>query len=270
MSGKSSIEWTNATWNPLVGCTQVSAGCDHCYALTLHEKRHKAWLGGTFPTAPAQYHKPFSKVQLIPARLEDPLRWRQPRMIFVNSVSDLFHADVPDEYILNVFSVMEAARSRGHVFQVLTKRPQRMMRWVTKHRDWVDYAAGEGEYLRRYGHVWLGTSVENQEAAFRLDFLARTPAAVRFVSAEPLLGPIDLHRWMPGLDWIITGGESGPGYRPCDPQWVHALRDQAKFAGAKFFFKQWGGITPKARGRNLDGRTWDEMPLPAPGGAEGA
>lgn len=293
MGDKSGIQWTDATWNPSTGCTRVSAGCDHCYAFQLHDQRHEAWKAGRFPSAPAQYHKPFSEVQLIPERLTLPLRWTKQRRIFVDSMSDLFHADVREDFIADVFAVMAAVPR--HTFQVLTKRPRRMQAMLN---DSVFVARVNAKakkiHLPRkmpgYEHptwpgwplpnVWLGTSVENQEAAYRIDWLVRTPAAVRFLSCEPLIGPLDLDNWLwqdntgfsgadtpyeptGDLHWVIVGGESGPGYRPVALSWVRDILDQCQPIGIPFFFKQVGGRTAKAGGRELDGRTWDEMPAVA-------
>lgn len=290
MGDHSGIQWTDATWNPTTGCTRVSAGCDNCYAFQLHDQRHLAHTEGRFPNAPAQYHKPFSEVQLIPERLALPLRWTKPRRIFVDSMADLFHAKVPDTYIASVFAVMAAAQR--HTFQVLTKRPQRMQKLLGGPEfEYLLYAAAENlagdlgwcdlnlpnPWRWPLPNVWLGTSVENQEAAYRIDWLVKTPAAVRFLSCEPLLGSINLEPWLweeagpewagknpsPNLGWVIVGGESGPGYRPVDLDWVRDLRDQCQAASTPFFFKQVGGRTAKAGGRELDGREWNEMPLVA-------
>jgi len=256
MSDRTAIEWTDSTWNPVTGCTQVSPGCDHCYALRFAER---------FRGVPGHPFEHGFDLRLRPERLTQPLRWRKPRRVFVNSMSDLFHADVPDEFIAQVFAVMAA--SPRHTFQVLTKRPQRMRRWLShpaaQARVW--------EAARQLGlavdgaswplpNVWLGTSIENNNYAWRADFLRRTPAAVRFISAEPLLGPLD-RLDLTGIHWLITGGESGPGHRPCDPAWVRDLRDRCVAAGVAFFFKQWGGTRPTSGGRLLDGRTWDEYPV---------
>jgi protein gp37 len=307
MPGKTQIEWCTDTWNPVTGCSKVSPGCEYCYAERIALRFGRSTKPWTKPNAA-------ENVQLHPERLKIPLTWQRPRRIFVNSVSDLFHELVPDEFVANVFSVMEAAAH--HQYLILTKRPERMLAWVTKHRDWVEYAAGEGEYLRRYGHVWLGTSVEDQRRAEeRLPYLVETPAAVRFVSAEPLLGELDLTSWFPrydhrptyeyfraafpdagdqpikiaeGIDWVIVGGESGgpkerrlvesgPPFQLLTPlqrsitdrryqpkpdafEWVTSLRDQCVAVGVPFFFKQWGGTTPKSGGRSIDFRTWDELP----------
>jgi protein gp37 len=234
MSDRSAIEWTDATWNPVTGCTKVSPGCDHCYALTFAER---------FRGVPDHPYGQGFDLKLWPARLEAPLRWRRPRRIFVNSMSDLFHRDIPDEYIYRVFDVM--ARADWHIFQVLTKRSARLARMSTA-LPWAP-------------HVWAGVSVETARYTWRVDQLRSVPAQVRFISAEPLLGP--LHELnLDGIHWVITGGESGPGFRTCNPTWVRDLRDKCDAKGIAFFHKQWGGRTPKTGGRLLDGRTWDQMP----------
>jgi protein gp37 len=250
MPGDSRIEWTDATWNPVTGCTKVSPGCAHCYAETFAER----WRG--IPGHP--YEQGFD-LRLWPSRLEIPVNWKRPRRIFVNSMSDLFHEDVPDEYIAEVFDSMR--RAPQHIFQVLTKRPERM-------RDLLRSAFAD--IAHEYPHVWLGTSIENRRFVGRADVLRETPAAVRFISAEPLLGPLVMlgDSWvgpdldLDGIDWLIVGGESGPGHRPIRPEWVRDLRNYAACSGTAFFFKQWGGARPKANGRELDGRTWDEFPEP--------
>ena len=254
----SSIEWTDATWNPTTGCDQVSPGCDHCYALTL-SKRLKAMGNPRYQKdGNIKTSGPGFALSLHWDKLDEPLKWRNPRRVFVNSMSDLFHDDVPEEFILRVFSVME--QTPQHQFQVLTKRPRRMK------------ALLEGWRLRGWEpspHVWLGTSVEDQKRAdLRIPLLLDTPASVRFVSCEPLLGPIDLLDHLlqarASLHWVIVGGESGPGFRGFDMNWGRQLRDQCRAASVAFFFKQVGGRTPKAGGRMLDGRTWDEMPRRLP------
>lgn len=234
MSLNSKIEWTDATWNPVTGCTQVSAGCDNCYAMTFAER---------FRGVPNHPYEQGFDLRLWPERLELPLRWRKPRRIFVNSMSDLFHADVPDEFIRKVFDTM--VRADWHIYQVLTKRPQRLARMAAS-LPWPD-------------HIWVGVSVESNEVAWRADFLRRVPAAVRFISAEPLIGPIDQLK-LDGIHWLITGGESGVGHRPCNPDWVRQARDHCISKNVAYFHKQWGGRTSKMGGRVLDGRTWDEMP----------
>lgn len=246
MGAHSTISWTDATWNPVVGCTRVSPGCDHCYAFALHDKRHASWRQGRWPTAPAQYHRPFSQVQLLPDRLSQPVKWRAPRRIFVNALSDLFHGDVPDDFIGQVFHVM--AMTSRHTYQILTKRPERM-------RDWT--RAYQPDPLP---NVWLGVSAENQfRAETRIPLLLDTPAAIRFISAEPLLGPIDLRLWLARLDWIIAGGESGPRFRTMDPAWARSLRDQSESTGVAFFYKQGSARFP-SRETTLDGREWHEFP----------
>jgi protein gp37 len=235
MSSSSSIEWTDATWNPVTGCTQVSAGCDHCYALAFAER---------FRGVPGHPYEQGFDLRLWPERLRLPMTWKKPRRIFVNSMSDLFHVGVPDDFIVNVFDTMVHANQ--HIYQVLTKRPQRLAR-LADHLPWPD-------------HIWVGVSVESNEVAWRADFLRRVPAAVRFISAEPLIGPIDRLN-LDGIDWLITGGESGPQHRHCNPDWVREARDHCLAQQVAYFHKQWGGRTSKAGGRELDGRTWDEMPV---------
>ena len=234
MSDKSTIEWTDATWNPVTGCTQVSPGCDHCYALTFAER---------FRGVPGHPYEQGFDLKLWPDRLELPLQWRKPRRIFVNSMSDLFHKDIPDEYIRRVFEVM--VKADWHIFQVLTKRSARLARL--------------GPTLPWKPHIWAGVSIETERYTWRADHLRKVPAHIRFISAEPLLGPLD-NLSLEGIHWLITGGESGYGHRLCDPDWVRSLRDRCTSEGVAFFHKQWGGHTPKAGGRLLDGRTWDEMP----------
>lgn len=235
MADRSTIEWTDATWNPVTGCTQLSPGCDHCYALTFAER---------FRGVPGHPYEQGFDLRLWHARLELPLQWRQPRRIFVNSMSDLFHEAITDAYIRRVFAVMEAAH--WHVFQVLTKRPRRMAA-LAPTLPWPE-------------HIWAGTSVELDRFTWRANqYLSQVPAVIRFVSAEPLLGPLPSLK-LNELGWVIVGGESGPGHRPCDPVWVRDLRDRCQSAGVAFFLKQWGGRTTKAGGRSLDGRMWDEYP----------
>jgi protein gp37 len=252
------IEWTDASWNPTTGCTEVSSGCDHCYARTLAMGKLRDAYSRRLPVvlSNANVNDPFA-VRLWPERLDQPARWREPRRIFVNSMSDLFHVDVPDEFVRQVFEAMLTVDR--HVYQVLTKRPGRMARFVRRNRDLFG--------VRVPAHIWVGTSVENQETAFRVGQLRDVPAAVRFLSCEPLLGPLDLQAdlWGPyvrreEIHWVIVGGESGAGARKMDPEWARSLRDQCLRAGVPFLFKQWGGHTPKAGGRELDGRTWDEFP----------
>ncbi|MEU8038874.1 phage Gp37/Gp68 family protein [Streptosporangium sp. NPDC049078] len=247
MADRSRIEWTEVTWNPTTGCDRVSAGCDNCYALTL-AKRLKAMGAAKYQRdGDPRTSGPGFGVTLHEDTLAAPLRWREPRIVFVNSMSDLFHARVPVGFVRQVFDVMAATPQ--HTYQVLTKRATRLAR-IADQLPWPD-------------NVWMGVSVENREVAARVDALRQVPAAVRFISAEPLLGSlsgIDLA----GIHWLIAGGESGAGARPIDPRWVCELRDQCLRDGVDFFFKQWGGRTPKAGGRLLDGRTWDEMPVRRP------
>ena len=240
MAQTSAIEWTEATWNPVTGCTKVSPGCRFCYAERM-SKRLRAM--GT-----DRYRDGF-KLTLQPDLLDVPLRWRKPRVIFVNSMSDLFHPDVPDEFIRRVFAVM--AEAGRHTFQVLTKRPERV--------------AGLRRELPWPPNVWIGTSVESAAYGWRSGTIGElAEAAVRFLSVEPLLGPVP-NLPLGGIDWVIAGGESGPRARPMEAAWVRDVRDRCAAAGVPFFFKQWGGVNKKRTGRVLDGRTWDEMPAPAAG-----
>jgi protein gp37 len=240
MADSSSIEWTEATWNPVTGCTKVSPGCAHCYAETFAE-RFRGVSGHSYESG--------FDLTLRPERLDLPLRWSRPRRIFVNSMSDLFHEGVPDAFVAAVFSVME--RAGRHTFQVLTKRPER--------------AAALAYALPWPPNVWMGTSIENRRFLSRADALRRISAAVHFLSCEPLLGPLELD--LGGIDWVIVGGESGPRARPMRPAWARSIRDQCHRQDVAFFFKQWGAHDAggrrvgKARaGRLLDGRTWDELP----------
>ena len=238
MSRKSTIEWTNSTWNPVTGCTKVSAGCDHCYAERLSE-RFRGVKGHPFESG--------FDLTLRPERLEQPLRWRRPQLIFVNSMSDLFHKDIPTEYIARVFDTME--RADWHTYQVLTKRSSTMRDFVHQH-----YSGQQAP-----PHIWLGVSIENAAAMTRLRHLKQTNASVRFVSFEPLIGPLGAVN-LEGIHWVIAGGESGPGARPMQREWPRSLRDQCQAQRVAFFFKQWGGRTPKAGGNALDGRQWLEYP----------
>ncbi|MDE2970614.1 MAG: phage Gp37/Gp68 family protein [Chloroflexota bacterium] len=245
----SNIEWTDETWNPVTGCTRVSPGCDHCYMYALYPRLNAMGVSG-YDTEP-------STVRLLPERLNAPLRWGAPRHVFVNSMSDLFHHDVPFEFVTAAFEVMqEAAESRGHVFQVLTKRPGRAVAW------WEDNKSVFNDEWP--ANVWIGTSVENQKYAPRITVLSRLPAPIRFVSAEPLLGQVDLSPWLSNGDvqWLIVGGESGRSARPMDMEWVRSLRDQSQEAGVAFFLKQLGGARNKRGGAAavVDGETWREMP----------
>lgn len=272
MGDKSKIEWTDATWNPVVGCAKVSPGCDNCYAISMSRRieatGNEAYQGITTDDDWT------GLVKCLPERLDQPLRWQRPRRVFVNSMSDLFHPDVPGEFIHDVWATMAAAQQ--HQFQILTKRPQRMAHEVGS-MDWPPLP-----------NVWLGTSIESDRYTFRARHLAETPAAIRFLSLEPLLGPLpslDLD----GIHWVIVGGESGPGARPMHPNWVMDIRDQCLDEGVAFFFKQWGAWSPtyggepanaayqtvgdgtgrflkmwcvgkKRAGRQLVGRTWDQYP----------
>lgn len=231
---QSTIEWTESTWNPVTGCDDASPGCENCYARRM-ARRLEAM--GAY-----SYRNGF-QLTLQPQMLDRPLTWRKPQRIFVNSMSDLFHVDVPKDYIRKVFDVMVAAS--WHQFQVLTKRSGRLLR-LSCELPWPK-------------NVWMGVSVENSDYSRRIDHLRNTEAQVKFLSLEPLIGPIpnlDLHN----IDWVIVGGESGPGARPMDPGWVRDIRDQCIHAGVAFFFKQWGGTFKKHAGRRLDQRTWDEYP----------
>jgi protein gp37 len=234
MAQGSGIEWTEATWNPVTGCTKVSPGCKHCYAERMAERLQAM--------GQPNYANGF-ELTLQPHTLELPLRWKKPQTIFVNSMSDLFHPGVPLAYVREVFDVM--ARAHWHRFQVLTKRAERLEEL--------------GPRLSWAPNVWMGVSVETARYQGRIDHLRRTGARVKFLSLEPLLGPLpglDLS----GIDWVIVGGESGPGARPMDPAWATDLRDQCRRANVPFFFKQWGGTNKKRAGRALEGRVWDEMP----------
>jgi protein gp37 len=239
MADGSAIEWTDATWNPVTGCTKISAGCDHCYAERFSER-----FRGT-PGHPFEFG---FDLTLRPGRLEQPLRWREPRMIFVNSMSDLFHKDIPQEFIGRVFDTME--RANWHTFQVLTKRSSLMRDFLRKR-----YGSGRGPV-----HMWFGVSVEDGTKMSRIRHLRDAPAGIRFLSIEPLIGPmgpLDLS----GIAWVIVGGESGPGARSMKGDWVREIRDQCKRAKVAFFFKQWGGLRPKSGGRKLDRREWNKFPV---------
>jgi protein gp37 len=251
MSLNTGIEWTDATWNPTTGCDRVSPGCDHCYALTL-AKRLQAMGNPRYQRdGSSRTSGPGFGLTIHADKLEDPYLWRKPRRVFVNSMSDLFHARVPAGFIYRVFDVM--ADLPQHHFQILTKRPRRMVAVVNA---W--YAQTKRLPLP---NVWLGASVEDQTwADRRVPLLGQVTAAVRFLSCEPLLGPIRLSH-LDALHWVIVGGESGVRARAMEPQWAYEIRDQCVEAGVAFFFKQWGGRTPKAGGRTLEGRTWDEYPL---------
>jgi len=234
MAAKSSIEWTESTWNPLTGCTKVSPGCEHCYAERMALRLQAM--------GQANYANGF-KLTMHEQVLDLPLRWKKPQTIFVNSMSDLFHEEVPVEFILRSFDVMQ--RADWHQFQILTKRASRLLE-LDSLLPWA-------------AHIWMGVSIENSDYAFRIDCLRQTGAKTKFVSFEPLLGPIhDLN--LNGIDWVIVGGESGPKARPMNPSWVVDIRNQCQKAQVPLFFKQWGGTNKKKAGRELEGRTWDEMP----------
>jgi protein gp37 len=234
MATNSNIEWTEMTWNPVTGCTKVSQGCKHCYAERM-AKRLKAMK------AP-RYRRGF-ETTLHHDLIELPLTWRKPRKVFVNSMSDLFHEDVPTEFIQRVFATMEMCSQ--HTFQVLTKRSERLVKLCGK--------------LAWSPNVWIGVSVENSEVLNRIQDLARVPAAVRFLSCEPLIGPLD-NLPLAGIHWVIVGGESGPRARPMKEEWVESIFAQCREANIRFFFKQWGGVRKDMTGRQLHGRTYDEMP----------
>ncbi|WP_433527744.1 DUF5131 family protein (plasmid) [Nocardia pseudovaccinii] len=274
------IEWTETTWNPVTGCDRISAGCDNCYALAM-AKRLKAMGSDKYQRdGDPRTSGPGFAVTMHPDALSIPLRWRAPRLVFVNSMSDLFHARVDEDFVRDVFDVMRDTPQ--HTYQVLTKRPSRARRLAERGLEFPP-------------NLWLGTSVENGATTHRIsDLIATAGVAVRFLSCEPLLGPIDLDRFLfpqacadgcacrwpddgdrfecacggecadwrpaPAIDWVIVGGESGPNARPIHPDWVRDLRDQCTDAGAAFFFKQWGGRTPKAAGRELDGQIWNQFP----------
>lgn len=243
MGDNSAIEWTEATWNPVTGCDRISEGCDNCYALTL-AKRLKAMGVEKYQTdGDPRTSGPGFGVAVHPASLDQPRRWRSPRVVFVNSMSDLFHAKVPVSFIEDVFDVMR--ETPQHTYQVLTKRAIRARR-LADRLNWPD-------------NMWLGVSVETARYFPRIDELRQVPAAVRFLSCEPLLGPLDGID-LAGIGWVIAGGESGPNYRPMQVDWARRIRDACVDERVPFFFKQWGGRTPKHQGRVLDERTWDEMP----------
>jgi protein gp37 len=235
MGINSSIEWTEATWNPITGCDKISPGCKHCYA---ERMAHRLKAMGQ-----PNYVNGFD-LSLHENALDAPLRWKKPQTIFVNSMSDLFHKGVPTEFILRVFDVM--TKATWHNFQILTKRSDRLLELSPK-LNWPP-------------HIWMGVSVENDSYTFRIDHLRNAGAHIKFLSLEPLLGPITSLR-LDGIDWVIVGGESGPGARIMQKSWVIDIRNQCQSAKVPFFFKQWGGVNKKRAGRILDGRTWDEMPV---------
>lgn len=258
MGTRTGIEWTDATWNPTTGCTKVSAGCDHCYAENLAHRLLADTYTRRLPVVATQENRndPFA-VRLWPERLEEPRRWAEARLVFVNSMSDLFHKDVPEHFLRECFEVMLDVDR--HVYQILTKRPARAARFVERNA-----AMFEDGLLP--SHIWIGTSVERQDVSYRIRHLLQVPAAVRFLSCEPLIGALKLSGsgFEDGVHWVIVGGESGPVRRDMDKRWVISLRDECQAAGVAFFFKQWGGLTPKANGRLLDGREWSEMPEAVP------
>ncbi len=243
MAGRTGIEWTETTWNPVTGCDRTSPGCDKCYALRLAGRLKAMGQPRYQQDGDERTSGPGFALTCHDDLVDLPLRWRAPRLVFVNSMSDLFHEDVPLDFIQQVFATMAA--SPQHTYQVLTKRSKRLLA-VADELTWP-------------ANVWMGVSVENAKYRFRIDHLRATPAKVRFLSVEPLIAPLgELN--LDGISWVIVGGESGPSARPIDYEWVTAIRDQCVDAGVAFFFKQWGGRTPKAGGRELDGRTWDELP----------
>lgn len=235
MGTSSSIEWTEATWNPVTGCTKVSEGCRNCYAAKMAKRLHA--MGNP------RYENEFN-VTLHRDLIELPLTWKKPRRIFVNSMSDLFHNDVPLEFIQAVFETMR--RAHWHTFQILTKRSERLLEI--------------SEFLSWSPNIWQGVSVEDHRVLDRIDYLRNVPAHVRFLSVEPLIGPID-NMNLEGIHWVIVGGESGPGSRPMEADWARAIRDQCVRENVAFFFKQWGGVQKHRTGRELDGELWSEYPI---------
>lgn len=234
MATTTNIEWTEATWNPVTGCNKISAGCKHCYAATMAKRLHAM--------KNPRYENEF-KVTLHHDLLTAPLKWKKPRRIFVNSMSDLFHKDVPIDFIKAVFETM--VKAHWHTFQILTKRSDRLLE-LSNQLPWPP-------------NVWQGVSVEDSKVIHRVEDLRNVPAQIRFLSVEPLIGPIE-HMNLHGIHWVIVGGESGPGARPMDPEWVRTIRDQCVIDNVAFFFKQWGGVQKHRNGRELDGRFWDEYP----------
>ena len=238
MADGSAIEWTDATWNPVTGCTKITAGCDNCYAARFAER---------FRGVPSHPFESGFDLTLRPERLSQPLLWRRPRMIFVNSMSDLFHKGVPSEFVDQVFLTMEAADH--HIYQLLTKRSSRMRTYL--NRRYADRSPPP--------HIWLGVSVEDGRSKSRIEHLRTSRAGVRFLSVEPLIGPIG-EVDLTAIHWVIAGGESGPGARPMHIEWAREIRDRCAAQDVSFFFKQWGGVRPKSGGRDLDGREWNEFP----------
>lgn len=247
MAGLSDIEWTDATWNPVSGCRVLSAGCTNCYAMRmaarLQAMGHPSYKGTTRKSGKRYVWS--GKTHLLEHTLDIPLTWKKPRLVFVNSMSDLFQDEVPFEYVERVWQTMEEARL--HTFQILTKQPERMAEFLSRRKK------------RALKNVWLGTSVEDERAACRIADLKRCMAAVRFISFEPLLGPIGEVN-LSKIDWAIVGGESGPNARSLDTDWADQIFDQCEVYGVLFFFKQWGGVNKKRAGRTFRGRTWDDMP----------
>lgn len=235
MATQSSIEWTESTWNPVTGCNKISPGCKHCYA---ERMAYRLQAMGQ-----PNYVNGFD-LTLHERALQLPLKWKKPQTIFVNSMSDLFHKEIPVEFILRVFDVMR--RANWHHYQILTKRSARLLE-LDPMLPWAP-------------HIWMGVSVETEDYSFRIDHLRQTTAQVKFLSLEPLLGPLQRLN-LTAIDWVIVGGESGPGARPMNPLWVINIRNQCQKAGVPFFFKQWGGTRKRKTGRELEGRTWDEMPI---------
>jgi len=240
VSQLSSIEWTDATWNPVRGCTKISPGCKHCYAETFAER---------FRGVPGHPYERGFDLRLVPEKLEEPLKWKRPRKIFVNSMSDLFHPDVPDSYIVEVCNVM--MKADWHQYQVLTKRSERLSQLLNKRLRFATVSS----------HVWWGVSVEDRRYGLpRIEHLRDTPASIKFLSIEPLLEDVGVVN-LKGIDWAIVGGESGRGARKMEKQWVVNLLRQCRRQDVRFFFKQWGGTNKKAAGRHLNGRTYDELPI---------
>ncbi len=248
MATRSAIEWTEVTWNPVTGCDRISTGCDHCYAAALARRLKAMGVAKYQNDGDPRTSGPGFGVTIHPQSLDEPRRWRAPRVVFVNSMADLFHARVPLSFVRDVFDVI--AETPQHTYQVLTKRSHRLQR-VAERLDWPS-------------NLWMGVSVENADALQRVDHLREVPAAVRFLSCEPLLGPLDGIN-LDNIGWVIAGGESGPHHRPLDIAWARGIRDVCRDADVPFFFKQWGGRTPKTLGRLLDGELWDEMPSRAAG-----
>jgi protein gp37 len=288
MTDRSAIEWTQATWNPVTGCDRISPGCQHCYALTLAARlkamgQPKYQADGRPPTS-----GPGFGVTVHPEALLEPLGWRKPRKVFVDSMADVLHARVPTDFVAQVWAVM--ALTPQHIYQMLTKRPERYAKVLDGpcgcgggHRPGIHFRSLVQDHARRLRpgcevdlishwpleNAWLGTSIENDDYVGRADALRAAPAAIRFLSLEPLLGPLPSLD-LAGIDWVVVGGESGPGHRPLDLDWVRDLRDRCVELRIPLFFKQVGGRTPKAGGRLLDGRTWDQFPTSRLGGAADA